>query len=84
MKLDVVDCFHRRSFSIFLMVRRWAAHLPLSVAGARLLGGGMGRSWLPQAEVVNNEEHHYHDANNIKNAVHVASSFLSRNRITGE
>lgn len=76
MTLDVVDCFHHRAFSIFFMMRRWATHLPLSVAEARLRGDGMGRSWLPQAEVAKNEEYHHHEANNVNNVVHVTSSFF--------
>jgi hypothetical protein len=40
------------------------------------------RSGLPQAEVAENEEHYHHNANNVENAVHVASSFLARDRIT--
>jgi len=33
---------------------------------------------LPQAEKSDNEDHHYNEADNIDDAVHVASSFFSR------
>jgi hypothetical protein len=37
---------------------------------------------LPQADVAENKEHHHHETNQIDEVVHVASSFLSRDRIT--
>ena len=42
------------------------------------------RSGLPQAEVTENEEYYYREANKVDDAVHVTFSFLSRDRRTGE
>jgi len=37
---------------------------------------------LPQSEIAGNEDHHHNNANDIKNIVHISSSFLSRDRMT--
>lgn len=42
----------------------------------RQLGYPLQRSGLRQAEVAENEEHNHYNTNNVKNTVHVASSFL--------
>ena len=43
----------------------------------------MTLSRLPQAEITENEEHHYSKANKVDDVVHVTCSFLSRDWITG-
>ena len=37
---------------------------------------------LPQSEVARYEEHHHNNANDVKNIVHVSSSFLTRGQMT--